>query len=381
MARTPRRFGSGPGPGELLVSRILVCNDGSSSLKLSVLGEDDALLAAREVPTREGGGAEEELAHEIMKLGPADVVGHRLVHGGSVFSEPVVVDAHALAILEDLVSLDPLHMPGAIRVIRAAKRALPDAVQVACFDTAFHSRMPEVAMTYALPAPWRERWGLRKYGFHGLSHSYSWRTSARLLNSQDLRLVTCHLGSGSSLAAIRSGRSVDTTMGFTPLEGLPMATRSGSVDPGLLLWLEMEQGISPEELSAALETRSGMLGLASTKDMREVVERAANGDPDAALAQGVFLHRLAQGVASMTASLGGLDALVFTGGIGENSSAVRRLAVERLGFLGLKIDERRNQDPRDGARIELEGSSVPILMVRAREDLEVAAQARRLLAL
>jgi len=361
-------------------NRILVCNGGSSSLKLSVLGADDSLIASHEVPAREADRSEAELVQELAKLGPAQVVGHRVVQGGSSFTEAVVIDARVLARLTELVSLDRLHMPGALMGIRAAQTAFPEAVQVACFDTAFHAGMPEVARTYALPATWRERWGLRRHGFHGLSHSYSCRTAARLLGSDDLRMVTCHLGSGSSLAAIRRGRSVDTTMGFTPLEGIPMATRSGSVDPGLLLWLEQEQGISPHEISDALETKSGMLGLAQTKDMREVVERAANGDAAAALAQDVFVHHLAQGVASMTASLGGLDALVFTGGIGENSSAIRRLAVERLGFLGLKIDEELNLEPEDGARLEIRGGSAPILMVRAREDLEVAAQARRLLA-
>ncbi|MDA8330039.1 MAG: acetate/propionate family kinase [Candidatus Dormibacteraeota bacterium] len=364
----------------MIPTRILVCNGGSSSLKLSVLGQDDALLADREVPAQEADRSQEELARELATMGPAEVVGHRVVQGGSKFTKAVVIDDGVLAGLAELVSLDPLHMPQALRGIGAARMAFPEAVQVACFDTAFHARMPEAARTYALPAAWRRRWGLRRHGFHGLSHSYSWRTASRILGSEDLRMVTCHLGSGSSLAAIRHGRSVDTTMGFTPLEGIPMATRSGSVDPGLLLWLEQEKGISADELSDALENRSGMLGLARTKDMREVVERAAEGDPAASLAQGVFLHHLVQGIASMTASLGGLDALVFTGGIGENSEAIRRLAVGRLGFLGLAIDERRNQEPPDGARIELEGRSSPILMVRAREDLEVATQARRLLA-
>ncbi len=363
------------------LERILVVNAGSSSVKLRVVGAHDETLAERDMasPAQEASAA--ALTAEIAGLGAVQAVGHRVVHGGSSFRGATVIDIGVLETLEGLRSLDPLHEPGALAGIRAAKLAHPGIPQVACFDTAFHSNMPAAASTYALPAEWIERWGLRRYGFHGLSHAYCARTTAELLDRplSELRLVSCHLGAGASLAAVQNGQSVDTTMGFTPLEGLVMATRSGSVDPGLLLWLEREQGMSPAELDSALQTRSGLLGLSGTKDMQEVINRSGAGDQWAVLALEVYLHRLRQQIAAMTAAMGGLDALVFTGGVGENAPLVRERAVAGLGFLGLRIDSEGNSSAGDRSRLELSGSSLPILLVAAREDLQVAREVRELL--
>jgi acetate kinase len=264
--------------------------------------------------------------------------------------------------LRELAALAPLHQPKSLAALDAVGAALPDVPAVACFDTAFHATLPEAASTYALPAEWRERWGIRRYGFHGLSHAWASRRAG------GGRVVTCHLGAGASLAAVRDGRCVDTTMGFTPLEGLVMATRSGSVDPGLLLWLLEETGMAERDLANALEHESGLLALAGTADMRVVVARGG-------LALDVYLHRLRAHIAAMTAALGGLDALVFTGGVGEHSPEVRAGAAAGLGFLGVQIDPERNARGDE----EIGGPPVRVLVVEAREDLEIARGTRRVL--
>jgi acetate kinase len=336
--------------------RVLVANAGSSSLKLSLLDADDNELWSEELAAPRAVVETGAVAKALVEL-PAtpDVAGHRVVHGGERFREAVVVDEHVEAALHELTSLAPLHQPKSLAALDAVKAALPNVPAVACFDTAFHATLPREAATYALPREWRERYGIRRYGFHGLSHAYAARAAG-----DARRVVTCHLGAGASLCAVLDGSSVDTTMGFTPLEGLVMATRSGSVDPGLLLWLQQHEGLGVDEIAEALEHESGLLGLAGTPDMRELLER---GDPDAELALGVYVHRLRAGIAAMAASLGGLDALVFTGGVGENAARVRELACNGLGHLGLGTP----------------GSSVRVITVRAREDLEIARQARALL--
>jgi acetate kinase len=320
--------------------RILVVNAGSSSLKLRVLDLDDTVVASHDLTAPRGRAGEPAVTRTLGGLEGIDAVGHRIVHGGTEFTGLVVLDRHVQERLRTLTDLAPLHQPKSLAALAAVEVALPGVPAVACFDTAFHVGIPAAAATYALPPQWRTRWDLRRFGFHGLSHAYASRRAAELLGRAPagLRVVTCHLGAGASLAAVRDGRSVDTTMGFTPLEGLVMATRSGSVDPGLLLWLEEHAGMPPPELAAALEHRSGLLGLAGTADMRAVVAAADAGDGDARLALEVYLHRLRAGIAAMAASMGGLDALVFTGGVGENASTVRRLAVEGLAFRGRSGD-------------------------------------------
>jgi acetate kinase len=358
--------------------RVLVVNAGSSSLKLMLLADDDTTIAERELPAPHAQVDAEELRAALdSPLGEADAVGHRIVHGGERYREAVRVDEEVEKSLRELTDLAPLHQPKSLAALDAVGAALPGVPAVACFDTAFHATMGAAASTYALPAEWRERWGLRRYGFHGLSHAWVARRAPQL--GAGPRIVSCHLGAGASLCAIADGRSVDTTMGFTPLEGLAMATRSGSVDPGLVLWLLEHEQISAEELADALEHRSGMLGLAGSADMREVVARAGRDDPDACLALDVYVHRLRAGIAAMAASLGGMDALVFTGGVGERSSEVRARAAAGLGFLGVVLDEARNREADGDGRIGVEGAAVCTLTIAAREDLEIARQVRTVL--
>jgi len=361
--------------------RILVANAGSSSLKLRVLDEDDALVASADLPAPRGDADAAAVAEAIAGLGAIDAVGHRVVHGGTAFSAPVIITPEVIARLEALTDLAPLHQPKSLAALAAISRVLPGVPAVACFDTAFHAGMPAAASTYALPPEWRKRWDLRRYGFHGLSHAYVATRTAELLGRpiEAIRTVSCHLGAGASLAAIDGGRSVDTTMGFTPLEGLVMATRSGTVDPGLVLWLEEHVGMPPAELAATLEHRSGLLGLAGTADMRAILAAEAAADRNATLAIGVYVHRLRASIAAMTAALGGLDVLVFTGGVGENSPAIRARAAEGLGFLGVEVDGAANVQGTGDRDIGTPGAAVRTLVIAAREDLEIAHEVRAVL--
>lgn len=362
--------------------RILVVNAGSSSLKLRVLDPADVLVGSADLAAPGGTVDAGELARALEDLGTVDAVGHRIVHGGTAFSDAVRVDDRVVARLEALTDLAPLHQPKSLAALAAVAAALPDVPAVACFDTAFHATLPAAASTYALPAEWRSRWDLRRYGFHGLSHAYVARRAPELLGrpATGLRLVTCHLGAGASLAAVLDGRSVDTTMGFTPLEGLVMATRSGTVDPGLVLWLADHVRVPPAELAATLEHRSGLLGLAGTADMRVVIDAAASGNVEATLALDVYLHRLRGGIAAMVAALGGLDILVFTGGVGEHAPEIRARAAEGLAFLGVAVDPGRNLDGPKDRDISAEGASIATLVIEAREDLQIAHEVREVLA-
>jgi acetate kinase len=354
--------------------RVLVVNAGSSSLKLNVLDNADRTLAERQLEWP----ADAPFPPQALADVPAvDAVAHRVVHGGGAFRAATWIDGDVRAQLEALTPLAPLHQPRALAGIDGTARALPHVRAAACFDTAFHATLQPAAATYALPAEWRARWGLRRFGFHGLSHAYAARRAAELLDRSpaDLRIVSCHLGAGASLAAVAGGRSVDTTMGFTPLEGVVMATRAGSVDPGLLLWLLRYGGLELEEVEDGLEHRSGLAGLAGSGDMREILER----DDDAArLALDVFLHRLRTAVGAMAAAIGGLDALVFTGGIGEHAPAVRAAVVDRLGFLGVRLDAERNAAARGDADVGAADARAATLVITAREDLEIARQVREL---
>jgi acetate kinase len=363
--------------------RVLAVNAGSSTLKLTLLDADDRVLVARELDAPSGRVDADELSAVLGEgLGKADAVGHRIVHGGARFHEAVLIDRDVEAALRELVDLAPLHQPKSLAALEAVSAALPDVASVACFDTAFHATLPAAARTYALPAAWRERWGIRRYGFHGLSHAWVARRAPQLAarSGAALRIVSCHLGAGASLCAIAAGRSIDTTMGFTPLEGLVMATRSGTVDPGALLWLLAHSAMPEGKLAAALEHESGLLGLAGSADMREVLTRAAQGDERARLALDVYCHRLAAGISAMAASLGGIDVLVFTGGVGERSAEVRSRAVSRLAFLGLAIDRDRNARADDDAEISVAHANAGTLVIRSREDREIAREVRRVVA-
>ncbi len=377
--------------------RVLVVNAGSSSVKLSVVGAGDEVLAGvtlvRRPGQREPATLDEGLDRFLDGAPPFDAVGHRVVHGGSRFEGPLLVDAGSEAALAALADLAPLHNPPALEAIEDLARRRPALPQVACFDTSFHATMPDRASTYAVPDRWRREWGIRRFGFHGLSHAWASRRAAQLLDRPPagLRVVTAHLGSGASLAAVAGGRSVDTTMGFTPIEGVVMATRSGSVDPGALLWALRHGGLGAEEAEADLELRSGLLGLSGrTGDLREVIERADAGDAACGLAYEVYVYRLQTAAGAMAVALGDLDALVFTGGAGEGSARLRADVCAGLGLIGVApIDERGapvplpgdgNGEPDPGDRV-VSGpqSRAAVLVVHAREDLEIARAVRELL--
>ena len=360
--------------------RVLVVNAGSSSLKLSVLDDADVIVEQHDLEDWDG---------DASVLGDAagswdfDAVGHRVVHGGAELTSPVIVDDAVRSRIESLTSLAPLHQPRALAGIDATRKAFGGIPSVACFDTAFHSGMPRAAATYAVPAAWRERWPVRRFGFHGLSHAYAARRTAELLGrpTEGLRVVTCHLGAGASLCAVSSGRSVDTTMGFTPLEGLVMATRSGTVDPGLVLWLQREGGLSADEVNDALEHQSGLKALGGTSDQQALLTRAEAGEAEASAAVDVYLHRLVREMGAMVASLGGVDAFTFTGGVGENAGMIRSRSVAALAFTGARIDEARNVDPpKPDAVVGAEDSAVGVVVVEAREDVEIAREVRAVVA-
>lgn len=335
--------------------RLLTVNAGSTSVKVSLL--EGAEPVATYASLDEALGADR----------PPDGVVHRVVHGG-VRTAPVVVDDGVLAQLHQLVDLAPLHQPPALDAIDRCRRALPQLPQVACFDTAFHVTIPPAAYTYALPERLRSK--VRVYGFHGLSHAWASRRVAALAPAAR-RVVVAHLGGGQSLCAVLDGRSMHTTMGFTPVDGLVMATRSGSVDPGAVVWLSRH---TDEDLESVLDAESGLLGLCGTGDMREVLARASRSDAAAALALEVYLHRLVTQLGGCVAALGGLDALVFTGGIGEHAPEVRRLVAERLDWLGVVIEPTAA-----GEDLTAPGAAVRTFVVRAREDVQMAYEAAQVL--
>jgi acetate kinase len=340
------------------VSRVLVVNAGSTSLKLSVVAPD--------------GTAEPAASLEDAPAG-LDAVAHRVVHGGTRFRDPVLIDDEVVAELERLTELAPLHNAAAVKAIAEARSAVPDVPHVAVFDTAFHATLPREAATYAVPKSWREQWGIRRYGFHGLSVQWA---SERVAAA---RLVVCHLGGGCSVTGVLDGRSVETTMGFSPLEGVPMATRSGSLDAEIILYL-LRQGLaSPEEIEDALEHRSGLIGISGRTARVEELE--SSDDPDARLALHVFAYRVAGAVAACAVPLGGLDALVFTAGVGEGSPTVRASVCAQLGFLGIELDEAANRAAVPDADIGSADAAVRIVVVHAREDVVAARAARELLEL
>ncbi len=356
--------------------RVLVVNAGSSSLKLSVLAADDAVEDTCELDRWDGGIDDERVGAFVSKHTDVDAVGHRVVHGGRTFRDAVAIEGDVLDRIRALGDLAPLHQPRAVAAIAAVSAALPDVTAVACFDTAFHATMPAAASTYALPREWRDRWPLQRYGFHGLSHAYATMRVAQLAGAPLGRLVTCHLGGGASLCAVLDSRSVATTMGFTPLEGLVMATRSGTIDPGLVTWLVRDGGLSADEIDDALSHRSGLAALAGSGDMRDVLAARSRGDASAVLAFDVYVFRLRQEIAGMVAALGGIDALAFTGGVGEHASPVRAAAADGLAFLGVALDADANASTTGDAEISAAGAAVRTFVVTAREDVEIARQVR-----
>jgi acetate kinase len=358
--------------------RVLVVNSGSGSVKLRLLDTDDSLLWRRDGPAA-AELSDDELDAMLAEAPEADAVGHRVVHGGADLRGPTLIDDAVLRQLDALTAVAPLHQPPALRLIRMTLEARPELPNVACFDTSFHRTIPPAAETYPIPEAWRKTYPIRRYGFHGLSHMWSSKRVAELAGAPPQRLVVCHLGAGASLSAVHDGRCVDTTMGFTPLEGLMMATRSGDVDPGLVLWLIRHAGISPDEVEHRLVHESGLLGMAGQADMRTVLNLADAGDEAAALAVDVYQHRLRAGIAAMAASLGGLDTLVFTGGVGEHAWQVRARAAADLAYLGVRVDAAANRDAVPDAELSDGGAAVRTFLIEAREDLEITRDTRLLL--
>jgi acetate kinase len=390
--------------------KVLVCNAGSSSLKFSLFeAQSERLLAeggidwtAKQTPlvVRRPGRPEvrkslvvKEHADAVSRVldelqaGPSsalpglvlEAVGHRVVHGGARYTAAVRITPEVERAIGELAELAPLHNPASLEGIWAVEKVLPGVPQVAAFDTAFHATLPDAARTYPLPRQWTQEWGLRRYGFHGLSHSYCATRAAEMIGGGGLRLVICHLGNGASVSAVRDGVCVDTSMGFTPLEGLMMGTRSGSVDPGLLIYLLRNKGLDAEHLDRALNDESGLLGVSGiSSHMGEILDAVAR-DPDARLAVEIYVHRVRQTVGAMAATLGGVDGLVFTAGVGENAPEIRERVCENLGHLGLELDRAANRRCHPDADVSAPGAVGRILVVATREDLAIMREARRLL--
>jgi len=305
-----------------------------------------------------------------------DAVGHRVVHGGPHFDEPVALTPTVRSAIETVAPFAPLHICAEMEGVDVVERLLGPVPQFAVFDTGFHRRMPDSAAVYAGPYEWVER-GIRRYGFHGINHQYCAGRAAQMLgrDPKSVKLVTCHLGNGSSLAAIAGGRSIDTTMGFTPLEGLVMGTRSGSVDPGIVTFLMRQRQLSGNDIEQILNHKSGLLGLSGlSSDMRDILSAMDHDHPRAKLAFDVYIHRVRQSVGAMVAVLGGVDALVFTAGVGENAPAVRTAVCETLGFLGVTLDPAANAQPNPDQDIASSDSQVRVLVIRAQEDWAIAGE-------
>ncbi|GGL89692.1 acetate/propionate family kinase [Nakamurella endophytica] len=392
---------------------VLVINCGSSSMKYQLvdpvggdalaaglverIGDDDGGHArhtpAGGEPTEWSGPVPDhrravELMQELFARSghPLDghglaAVGHRVVHGGPEFTDPVLVDRDVLRRIADLADLAPLHNPANAAGIEQAMAAFPGVPQVAVFDTAFFADLPAAAATYAVDRTVAQRYRLRRYGFHGTSHRYVSGRVAEFLgrDAGSLRQIVLHLGNGASASAIRGGKPVETSMGFTPLEGLVMGTRSGDVDPGALLHLLREEGMSPAELDTLLNRRSGLLGLAGVSDVRDLTRRVQDGDPDADLAMDVYCHRIRKYVGAYLAVLGGLDALTFTAGVGENAAEIRARVTHGLSGLGIEVDPARNgATSREARRISPDGTAVAVLVVPTDEELAIARDAAAL---
>lgn len=356
--------------------RVLVLNAGSSSLKSSVVQQPGDVTGRRNELERAPGGWDETLRSVLADTDGLDAVGYRVVHGGERHVAPLRLSDAALGELDRLRDLAPLHNGPALDVIRAAMAALPDLPHVACFDTAFHATLPEDATTYPLPFPWRAEWGIRRYGFHGLSVAWSVERICQLLGRPiaELDVIVAHLGSGCSVTAVEGGRSVHTSMGMTPLEGLMMATRSGSVDPGLLLGLLDDGRLSLAELAESLQHQSGLLGVSGVSgDMRAVASAAADGDMRARLAIDMFVRHAAAGIAAAASALPRLDALVFTGGIGERAAKVRSAICGRLATLGVPAELMAGDAAADHL-LSPAGAAVAVARVAAREDLIMARE-------
>lgn len=392
---------------------ILLLNAGSSSLKCTLMESADGRVVARgladwagsethyqyassdgperseEVSWRGHAKAVHRFVHDLLHADP-DVlpeasaltgVGHRVVHGGQ-FTSSVRITPQIRSRITALADLAPLHNPPSLETLAAAETELPGVPHVAVFDTAFHATLPPEALTYPVPASWTRDWGIRRFGFHGLSHAYCARRAADMLQraEEDLRLVICHLGHGCSASAVRGGRCVDTTMGFTPLEGLMMATRSGSIDPSIVLHVQQHHGLTAEQVEAALNRESGLLGVSGiSADMRQVLAAARTGNDQARLALGIYTHRVRQAVGALVVTMGGIDALVFTAGVGEHAREVRASICAGLECLGLELDAQANASCLPDADVAHPGSRGRILVIATREDVTMLREVLQVL--
>ena len=386
------------------MATVLVLNSGSSSIKYQLIDLAGRRLARGQIErigdvdaththrgSTDGGRHEDhmtgavadhgdglrriiEALHADGLGGAVTAIGHRVVHGGDRFRKPTVIDDEVVAGIEALIPLAPLHNPANLQGIEVARRLWPDVTQVAVFDTAFHATLPEVAYRYAVPESWYTDHDVRRYGMHGTSHAYVARCTADALGRDlaELRLITAHLGNGASVTAVAGGRSIDTSMGLSPLEGLVMGTRSGDLDPAIVFHVARAAGIAPDAVERALIAESGLVGLCGDNDMRAIEARVDRGDPRATLALEVFCYRIRKYVGAYAAVLGGLDALVFTAGIGEHSPTVRARVCDGLGFLGVAVDTDANA--KDATVISAADSDVAILVVPTDEELEIATQ-------
>ncbi len=367
------------------VSRVLVLNTGSSSVKYRLLAGDERLASGMVERIGEPGSpvADHEaalkvVAAELAELGfgldspELTAIGHRVVHGGTTFTEPTLITEEVIGKIEELVPLAPLHNPANLAGIEVARRLRPDLPQVAVFDTAFHSTISAAAATYAIDREVAERLRIRRYGFHGTSHAYVSREAAAAVGRPGGNVIVLHLGNGASASAVSGGRCLDTSMGMTPLEGLVMGTRSGDLDPAVVIYLGRAAGMSLDEIDTLLNRRSGMLGLCGDNDMRAVQERLTAGDPEAELAFSVYCHRLRKYVGAYYAVLGTVDVIAFTGGVGENSPMVRQRALDGLEALGIAVDPARNA--RGERIISPDEAGVKVSVIPTDEELEIARQ-------
>ena len=400
--------------------KILVLNSGSSSLKYQLIDSDSEEVLAKGLAERigvAGGGGkikhetakgkfevevemadhEQAMDHVFELLTDSDrgavksvdeiaAVGHRVVHGGEKFVQPTLVDDEIIDEIDKMSVLAPLHNPPNLKGIRACKRLMPNVPQVAVFDTAFHATMPDYAYTYALPYKYYTDYGVRRYGFHGTSHRYVTTRAQRMLQEEGFdpastKIITIHLGNGCSMAAVVGGKVVDTSMGLTPAEGLVMGTRSGDLDPAILLYLARELGASPDDIDDLINKKSGLLGITGiTSDMRDVEDAAEKGDKKANLALSIFCYRIKKYIGAYAAAMGGVDAIVFTGGIGENSNTVRAKVCDKLEFLGLELDLEKNDTLKGPADISKASSRARILLVPTNEERAIARETAQVVA-
>jgi len=394
--------------------KVLVLNCGSSSIKYQVIDPEQQFTLAKGLLDRIGtseavlthkrhDGDEVKISGEILDhmiaieyvlavllsknhgvikdKSEIDAVGHRVVHGGEAFASSVLITDEVLKEIRENIELAPLHNPHNLRGINACQRHLPDTPQVAVFDTAFHQKMPPHAYLYGIPYELYRRYKIRRYGFHGTSHYYVSRRARDLMGKpkEELKIITCHLGNGCSMAAVDGGVSVDTTMGFTPLEGLLMGTRSGDIDPSIILYIMGKEGLTLAEANTLLNKHSGMLGISGvSSDMREIISEMKNGDKKAQNAFNVFCYRIKKYIGAYAAAMGGLDAVVFTGGIGENSPDVRKKCCEGLEFIGIKIDDEKNNSSEKEKVITTDDSRVKVFAIPTNEELVIAIDTMRI---